>query len=531
MNQYERKIDWQVLIISGGLLVAFVIASFINMDFVSAMVNNSFAFAVRYFGGFWQVLLLGTFFIALFLGFSNYGKVRLGGIDKPEVGYFKWIAMIMTTLLAGGGVFWAAAEPMYHFLSTPPIFEGTDVVSGTESSIIPAFVQTYLHWGFLAWSILGTLGTIVLMYAHYEKGMPLKPRTMLYPLLGEKIMGKSVLGTVIDASAVIAVAAGTIGPIGFLGLQAAYGLEALFGVPNTLLTQVLIILGVVVIATVSAVTGLRKGIQFLSNLNIIITLVLIVAILVLGPGGFILNTYLAAAGIHLQEFFAMSTFRGDSVWLGSWTVFFWGWFLGYGPMMAIFISTITRGRTIRELILAVSITAPIVTTFWFTVVGGSGMFYEIAQPGVISDALNTSGMPAAMIAITQQLPLSSIIAPLFLLVTILFVVTTADSMSYTISVAIAGDGHPPKTLRVFWAIIMGAVAIVLLMIGGGGIDAIQSFIVVTAIPVSLLLFPTFWAGPKAAKIMYEAQFGINPSVMGKVVPKKASEVDSPKKDK
>ncbi|MFD1928226.1 BCCT family transporter [Sporosarcina siberiensis] len=520
MKKYESKTDWNVLFISGGLLIAFVIASFINIDFVSNMVNQSFNFAVQYFGAFWQVLLLGTFFIALFLGFSKYGNIRLGGVQKPDVAYFKWIAMIMTTLLAGGGVFWAAAEPMFHFLDAPPIFAGKGVVSGTASAIIPAFAQSYLHWGFLAWSILGTLGTIVLMYAHYEKGMPLKPRSLLYPLLGERIMKNSVLGTFIDASAIIAVAAGTIGPIGFLGLQAAYGMEALFGVPNNLFTQVIIIICVVAIATISAITGLRKGIQFLSNLNIIITLILMVAILLLGPGGFILDTFLAATGVHLQEFLSMSTFRGDSIWLGSWTIFFWGWFLGYGPMMAIFIATISRGRTIRELILAVSITAPIVTAFWFTVVGGAGMFYELAQPGVVSDALNTSGMPAAMVAIAQQLPLSSFIAPLFLLVTILFVVTTADSMAYTVSVAITGDAHPPKTMRVFWAIIMGTVAIVLLMISEGGIEAIQSFIVVTAIPVSLILLPTFWAAPKAAKIMYEDQFGAKAKVTRKVIGKR-----------
>ena len=506
MGKYESRTDWPVLFISGGLLVAFVVASFINMDVVSNVVNQSFAFAVKYFGAFWQFLLLGTFFIALYLGFSKYGNIRLGNLAKPEVPYFKWIAMIMTTLLAGGGVFWAAAEPMYHFLDRSPNFANAGVESATESAIIPAFAQTYLHWGFLAWSILGTLGTIVLMYSHYQKGMPLKPRTLLYPLLGEKIMKKSAFGTIIDASAVIAVAAGTIGPIGFLGLQAAYGMEALFGVPNNLFTQVIIIICVVTIATISAVTGLRKGIQFLSNLNVLITLILMVAILLLGPGGFIFDTFFAASGIHLQEFIAMSTFRGDSVWLGSWTIFFWGWFLGYGPMMAIFISTITRGRTIRELILAVSIIAPVVTAFWFTVVGGTGMFYELAQPGIVSEALNTSGMPAAMVAIAQQLPFSSVIAPLFLLVTILFVVTTADSMAYTVSVAITGDDKPPKSMRVFWAIIMGTVAIVLLMISEGGIGAIQSFIVVTAIPVSLLLLPTFWAAPKAAKIMYKEQF-------------------------
>lgn len=499
IRRKKTQTDWPVLIISGGLLLLFVLASFINLDFVTNSVNASFAFATTYFGAFWQVLLLGTFFIALGLALSKYGKIRLGKMDKPEIGNFKWIAMIMTTLLAGGGVFWAAAEPMYHFLSTPPTFEGVE--SSTNEAVIPAFSQAYLHWGFLAWAILGTLSTIVLMYAHYHRGMPLKPRSLLFPIFGEKIMGKSILGTVIDAFSIIAVAAGTIGPIGFLGLQAAYGMETIFGIPNNTVTQVIIIIAVVAIAVVSAVTGIHKGIQFLSNLNIILTLILMVAILLLGPGRFIFDTFISSTGVYLQEFMQLSTYRGDSAWLGTWTLFFWGWFLGYGPMMAIFISSISRGRTIKEIIIAIAVIAPIVTNFWFTVVGGSGIFFELAQPGVISEALNNSGMPAAMIAITQQLPLSTIFTPAFLLVTILFVVTTADSMSYTISVSISGNNNPTKSLRVFWAVLMGLVAIVLLMIGEGGVGAIQSFIVVTAMPVSLLLFTTFWTAPKVAGIL------------------------------
>lgn len=504
MKAAKPTTDWPVLLISGGLLFVFVLASLINVDFVTNAVNVSFAVAIKYFGAFWQVLLLGTFFVAIGIAISSHGKVRLGMLDKPEIGRFKWIAMIMATLLAGGGVFWAAAEPMNHFMNAPPTFKG--VQSSTNDAIIPALAQSYLHWGFLAWAILGTLSTIVLMYAHYHRGMPLKPRSLLYPIFGEKIMKNSKLGTAVDAFSIISVAAGTIGPIGFLGLQAAYGLEAIIGIPNNMATQVIIIVGVVAIATISAITGLRKGIQFLSNLNIILTLVLVVFVLVLGPGGFIIDVFLSSSGVHLQEFIRISTFRGDAEWLGIWTIFFWGWFLGYGPMMGIFISTISRGRTIREIVVAIAVIAPIVTCFWFTVVGGSGIFYELLQPGVISDALNSAGMPAAMIAITQQLPLSVIIAPAFLLVTILFVVTTGDSMAYTISVAITGDGSPPKGMRVFWAVIMGAVAIVLLAIGEGSIGAIQSFIVVAAVPVSIILLPLLWTAPRVAGILAREQF-------------------------
>ncbi|MBO1910663.1 BCCT family transporter, partial [Microvirga sp. 3-52] len=186
MKPKKSTTDWPVLIISGGLLLVFVLASLINTEFVTNAVNVSFAVAIKYFGAFWQVVLLGTFFVAIGIAISSYGKVRLGMIDKPQIGKFKWIAMIMTTLLAGGGVFWAAAEPMHHFISTPPTFDG--IQSSTIDAIIPALAQSYLHWGFLAWAILGTLSTIVLMYAHYHRGMPLKPRSLLYPIFGEKIM-------------------------------------------------------------------------------------------------------------------------------------------------------------------------------------------------------------------------------------------------------------------------------------------------------------------------------------------------------
>ncbi|SMB91302.1 Choline-glycine betaine transporter [Desulfonispora thiosulfatigenes DSM 11270] len=473
------------------------------MDFISNIVNTSFAFSVKYFGIFWQVVLLATFLIAIGIAASSYGRLKLGKLEKPEMSTYKWISIIMCTLLAGGGVFWAAAEPLYHFISIPPVFG--ELQAGTPEAIIPALSQSFMHWGFLAWAILGTLSSIVLIYAHYHKGMPLKPRTLLYPIFGEKILNKNPIWTIIDAFSIIAVAAGTIGPIGFLGLQASFGLEELFGIPNTYTTQLAIIIGVVLVSGLSALTGLHKGIQLLSRFNIGLSFILIMGILLLGPGGFIFNNFLPAFGSYIQKFILLSTYRGDQGWLGSWTVFFWGWFLGYGPMMAIFISRISRGRTIRELIVAVAVIAPIISCFWFTVVGGTGIYYELLNPGIISGPLTDAGMPAAMIATTQQLPFGNIFGPAFLLLTILFVATTGDSMSFTISMAMTGEGNPPKFLRVFWAVVMGVIAAILLYIGNGGIDALQSFIVVTAVPVSFLMLPMLWLAPKVVGLLAQEQ--------------------------
>lgn len=497
------SLDLPSFFISGGALLLFVLIALINADFVAEMVHYLFGLSATYFGMIYQVVLLGTFFIALGIAISKYGNIRLGNLDKPEISTFKWISIIMCTLLAGGGVFWAAAEPLSHFLSVPPHFSGIE--DATPEAIVPALAMSFVDWGFLSWAILGTLGTIVLMYAHYHKGMPLKPRALLYPILGEKIMKKSILGTIVDSFAIIAVAAGTIGPIGFLGLQAGYGLSTISGVSNTLSVHIILIILLVIGAAISAVTGIHRGIQFLSSFNVILAVGLIIGVLLLGPGLFIFNNYFEAFGLYVNEFISFNTYRGDEAWLGLWTVFFFAWFVGYGPMMAVFSARISRGRTIRELVLAVAIIAPVITTFWFTVVGGTGIFQELKVPGSVSTALNEAGPPAAMMAITEQLPFGVIFGFLFLLATIIFVLTTTDSMSLTISMAISGNGNPPRWLRAFYALVMGLVAIVLVSIGEGSVNALQSFIVVTAVPVVLLLLTTFWTAPKVCKEMYKDQ--------------------------
>src|SRR5699024_3964145 len=251
------------------------------------------------------------------------------------------------------------------------------------------------------------------MYAHYNKGMPLKPRSLLYPIFGEKIMKNSAFGTFVDVFSIICVAAGTIGPIGFLGLQAGYG--------------------------VSTLTGIEESLTLYITIIVILVIGLIIGVLILGPAMFIFNNFFEALGLYVNEFVSLNTFRGDEAWLGGWTVFFFAWFIGYGPMMALFTSRISRGRTLRELVLAVAVIAPVVTTFWFTVVGGTGISQEINVPGSVSEALDAAGPPAAMMAITENLPLSSVFGVLFLIVTTVFVLTTTDSMSLTISMAISGD--------------------------------------------------------------------------------------------
>ena len=490
-----RGVNMPIFLLTGGFIIAFCIVALTSLESLAAIVDAGFAWSARFFGLYWQLLLLVTFLMGLFIAVLPGGKAIMGGLEKPEFSLFQWGSMIMCTLLAGGGVFWAAGEPMAHFTSVPPLF--SDIEAKSAQAVPYALAQSYLHWGFLAWAILGSLTTIMLMHYHYEKGLPLAPRTLLYPLFKEKAL-TGPIGWVADASCIIAVVAGTVGPIGFLGLQVSYGLNALFGITNDVSTQGAVIAGLVALYTVSAISGVNKGIQILSRINMILGAILLVFIIVAGPTVFIFSSFFSGLATHVGHFFEMALYRGeaglfgDAGWLGWWTVFFWGWFLGYGPLMAMFIARVSRGRSIRGIVFMLSIVAPIVTMFWFTIVGGTGLGLELAQPDTVSKAFEGFNLPAALLAITQAMPIGFVVSFLFLVLTTIFVATTGDSMTYVISVSMSKTHNPSTVVRVFWGIAMGLMAVILISVGSGGVGKLQSFIVITAVPVSIILLPSIW---------------------------------------
>jgi choline-glycine betaine transporter len=488
------RVDKPLFAVTGGFILLFCALALIDIGALSALVDWGFTVSATYFGLYWQVLLLATFVIGLVICVLPGARAVMGKLERPEFTTFQWASMIMCTLLAGGGVFWAAGEPIAHYLWTPPLFG--DLSADPEARAHAALAQAYLHWGFLAWAILGSLTTVMLMHYHYDKGLPLAPRTLLYPVFGDRAI-HGPIGLIADASCIIAVVAGTVGPIGFLGLQMSYGLNALFGLPDGFATQAVMILALAGIYTVSAISGLAKGIQLLSKANVILAFVLLAFMLIAGPTAFIFEGFFGGLGTYLGNFFQMALYRGDAGvfgepgWLGWWTVFFWGWFLGYGPLMAIFIARVSRGRSIRSIILMLSIAAPLITNFWFTIIGGSGIALEMADPGIISGPFEGFNLPAGLLAITQAMPMGVILSILFLVLTMIFVATTSDSMSFVIATAMSDD-NPSAALRAFWGIAMGVMALILISTGSGGIGKLQSFIVVTAVPVSLVLLPSLW---------------------------------------
>ena len=477
-----------------ALISLFLGVFFIDAELFGALIDRSFAWSAQYFGLFWQVLMLINFLIALWIATRSGARRVLGALDTPEFSNFQWGSMILCTLLAGGGVFWAAAEPIAHFVSPPPLF---DEYTTTQTMTGVALAQAFLHWGFLAWSILGSLTAVLLMHLHYDRGLPLAPRTLLYPLVGESgVRGR--LGDVADIVSVVAVFAGTVGPIGFLGLQVSYGLSELYGSPDTKLIQIVTIAGLMALYLVSAVSGMHRGIQLLSRANIVLGAVLLLFLLLAGPTRLIIGGFFEGLTTHLAWFGNQALFRGeagvfgDPGWLSPWTLFFWGWFIGYGPMMAIFIARISRGRRIRDIIVLMSVLAPLITMAWFSILGGTGLGLESQNPGSITGPFEGFNLPAVLLAITEAMPMSAVLSPAFLLLTALFVATTGDSMTYSLSVVSSQRNDPPTWLRLFWGLALGITAMILVAGPEGGIGRLQSFIVVTAVPVSILLLPSLW---------------------------------------
>lgn len=497
--------DPWVLGISGGFVLLFVLFSILDVDLLASSVGAGFTWTATYLGSFFQLLLLLTFFIAVGVCISPAGSAVMGDLDKPEMSTFKWISIILCTLLAGGGVFFAAGEPVYHFIAqSPPAF---DAEVGTAAAIQGALAQSFMHWGFLAWAILGSLTSLVLMNAHYVKGQPLQPRTLLYPVFGDRVM-TGAFGGIVDSVCVIAVVAGTVGPIGFLATQVAYGANVLFGLPDTYGTQLVVLIVLGAIYVTSAVTGIHRGIQMLSRFNVFLAMGIAAFILIFGPTLFLVNAWMQGFGEYISSFFAMATMTTETApgwWMKWWTVFFFAWFLGYGPLMALFVARISRGRTVRQMILAVAVAAPIVTTVWFTLLGGSGIYYQINGAIDLQEALTNFRFDVATLTVAQALPLGGLMAFLILILTTIFVATTGDSMSYTISMVASGHDEPNTGVRAFWGIALALMAGILLYIGEGQIGALQQFIVITAIPVSLVLLPSLWTGPKAAYEMARNQ--------------------------
>ncbi|MCR1796756.1 glycine betaine uptake BCCT transporter [Staphylococcus warneri] len=434
----------------------------------------------------WYYLILTTIivFFCIFLIFSPIGKLKLGKPnDKPEFNTISWFAMLFSAGMGIGLVFYGAAEPMSHFASPP------DADPKTTEAYTEALRSTFFHWGFHAWAVYGVVA-LALAYAQFRKGEPGLLSRTLRPILGDKVEGP--IGTFIDVLSVFATLVGVAVSLGMGALQINGGLNYLFGVPNTTWVQAIIIVIVTILFIASAWSGLSKGIQYLSNLNIGLGALLMIITLIIGPTVLILNMMTSSTGSLLNTFlfnsFDTAALNGQKrEWMSTWTLYYWGWWLSWSPFVGVFIARVSKGRSIREFISGVLLVPAIVSFIWFSVFGVLGIETGKKHPELFKMTPETQ-----LFGVFNHVPLGIVLSFIALILIASFFITSADSATFVLGMQTTfGSLNPSSMVKVTWGIAQALIAFVLLLAGGGdgtkALNAIQSAAIISAFPFSFVV--------------------------------------------
>lgn len=436
----------------------------------------------------------------LFIGFSKFGNIRLGGYTaKPEFGNVAWFAMMFSAGVGIGIFFYGVAEPIYH-LNIP-----TALQSG---STFDNFKVMYLDWGVHAWAMYGLLA-IGLGYFSYNKGLPFAIRSLFYPLLKEKIYG--IWGDIVDTVATLSVLFGLAISLGLGAKQINSGLNYVFGIPDASNVQAILIIVITIIATFSVVSGVSRGIKWLSEANLVISTLLLLGITLIGPSGYIISTYLSSMGIYLRDVVNLGLFTAiepeDVAWQGTWTIFYWAWWISWAPFVGTFIARISKGRTIRQIALGVISLPTIAITLAMTVLGASGIYLDNLHGGVITQAIENNVATSLFEMfkyLTPSVFLQMLLSIVAVIAIIIFFITSSDSGSLVVSsLTSSGRSTPPKVQRVFWAFMEGTIALSVLLIGGeAALTTIQSAIVILGLPFSIILLMIIFSLAKELQESY-----------------------------
>ncbi|WP_297336738.1 BCCT family transporter [Algoriphagus sp.] len=446
----------------------------------------------------WLFILVVNVFIifCIYVGFSKYGKIKLGGKDaETEFSTSAWFAMLFSAGMGIGLLFWGVAEPVNHYANSPISDDYSPEAAQNAMNL------TFLHWGFHAWAIY-TVVALSLAFFAYNRKLPLTIRSVFYPLLGERINGW--IGDVIDVFAVLATLFGLATSLGLGVQQVGGGLFYLFKIPNTVTTQVILIAVITLIATMSVVSGIDKGVKFLSEWNVRIAAMLLVFVLIFGPTLFIMRGFIQNVGNYMNNFIEVSTWTEairDKGWQGDWTVFYWAWWISWSPFVGMFIARVSKGRTIREFVLGVLLIPALLTFLWMTAMGGSAIYLDMQSGNhdlanaIVADA------STALFVFIQEFPFSMLGSIIGLFLVTSFFVTSSDSGSLVIdNITSGGKLDSPVPQRVFWATAEGAVAAALLI--GGGLGALQTASITTGLPFLVILLLMMYSLNKGLKSEY-----------------------------
>ncbi len=433
------------------------------------------------FGWFYLITAAFILIFILWIMFSKHGKIKLGkDTDEPEFSRFTWFAMLFSAGIGIGLLFYGVAEPIGIFASPT----SADIVPESANAAIAAMNYTFFHWGFHAWAIYILVG-LSLAYFSYRHNLPLTLRSALFPILGKRINGR--WGDAVEVFAVISTLFGVATSLGLGATQVNTGLTFLNIMSSNINNQIILIIGITLIATVSVITGVNKGIRRLSEANLILALVLLLFVFFAGPTTFLLKAFTQNIGNYLQNIVGM-TFKTDIYNNNqfSTSTFYLAWWIAWSPFVGMFIARISKGRTIREFILCVLIVPVLLTFLWMTIFGNTAIFMELNGTGGIVSAVKNE-VSTALFVMLQKLPIPTISCGLAIIVLVFFFVTSSDSASLVIDIMTSGGRkNPPVWQKIFWAFAEGLVAIVLLITGG--LVAMRSALLITALPFAIVLF-------------------------------------------
>lgn len=475
----------KVFTISAILALIFVVWGALAPKNLDAVSNAVQGFLQDQFS--WFYLISATLFLvfAIAMAFSKYGDIRLGKDDeKPEYSTFSWFAMLFSAGMGIGLVFWGVAEPISHF-HNPPFGDGQ-----TQEAATNALRFSFFHWGLHPWGVYALIA-MALAYFKFRKDAPGTISATFYPLLGEKIKGP--IGKTIDIIAVFATVFGVATSLGLGAIQINGGFSYLFdSIPISFWVQLLIILCVTILFMASAISGLGRGIKWLSNINIVIAILLMLFVLVFGPTRFLLEVFTSTFGSYAENLPEMS-FRlnpfseSGTSWIHNWTIFYWAWWIAWSPFVGTFIARVSRGRTIREFIIVVLVVPTVFSALWFGVFGGAGIHMEALGNADIWQAMGQGDHEEfALFDLLSHLPLSTVASFLAIVLISTFFITSADSATFVLGMQTTnGMLNPPTVVKLVWGIIQSASAAVLLW--SGGLEALQTASIVSAFPFAIIL--------------------------------------------
>ncbi|CAN7438060.1 BCCT family transporter [Microbacterium sp. LjRoot45] len=483
----QRWVFWP----AAGVIVAFSVFALVAPHLAEAVFLGIQSSIVNAFN--WYYVLIAAFFVvfALFLGFSRFGDIRLGkDDDRPEFSLGAWFSLLFAAGMGIGLVFYGVSEPLSHFVTPRP------GVSGTPEQLAQAALsQTYLHWGIHAWSIYVIIG-LGLAYAIHRRRRPISIRWTLEPLLGRRVAGG--WGNAVDVVALVGTVFGVATSLGLGVIQISAGLGAAGIAEPSETMQVVIIAIITVFVLASVLSGVNKGMKWLSSFNLALAAILVLYLLIFGQTEFLLREWVQSIGNYIQNFvglsFTVSAFQGAAgeQWQASWTSFYWGWWISWAPFVGIFIARISKGRTVRQFVAGVIIVPTLITILWFAVLGGSALYLELQQPGALRQPDGSVDLNTALFQLLETIPGSTVLTFGVILLIGIFFITSADSGSLVMGmIATGGQQEPPRWVRTFFAIATSVLAIALLLTGG--LLALQTAAIIIALPFSVVMLLVCWS--------------------------------------